>query len=95
MQSAADPRDRVYFAAGMHVERAAERLFVHPNTLRYRIARFEELTDASLRDHRRRVRGLVGPRARGDAARRRGDRVGVTAESGSRERPEGSVARQR
>lgn len=41
---------RVYFAMGMHVERAAEQLFVHPNTLRYRIARFEELTDASLRD---------------------------------------------
>lgn len=41
---------RAYFACGMHVERAAERLFVHQNTLRYRIGRFEELTGASLRD---------------------------------------------
>jgi DNA-binding PucR family transcriptional regulator len=36
----------------MHVERAAERLFVHPNTVRYRIGRFEELTGATLRDPR-------------------------------------------
>lgn len=41
---------RVYFAVGMHVERAAERLFVHPNTLRYRLGRFEELAETSLRD---------------------------------------------
>jgi DNA-binding PucR family transcriptional regulator len=34
----------------MHVERAAERLFVHPNTLRYRLARYEELTGTNLRD---------------------------------------------
>jgi hypothetical protein len=41
---------RAYFACGMRVEPAAEKLFVHPNTLRYRISRFEELTGASLRD---------------------------------------------
>ncbi len=41
---------REYFACGMHVERAAERLFVHQNTLRYRIGRFEELTGATLRE---------------------------------------------
>jgi hypothetical protein len=41
---------RAYFESGLHVERAAERLFVHPNTLRYRLGRFEELTGASLRD---------------------------------------------
>jgi DNA-binding PucR family transcriptional regulator len=41
---------REYFACGMHVERAAERMFVHQNTVRYRIARFEELTGVSLRD---------------------------------------------
>ena len=38
----------------MHVERAAEQLFVHPNTLRYRIGRFEELTGANLRNPRAR-----------------------------------------
>jgi hypothetical protein len=43
---------RTYFEAEMHVERAAQRLFVHPNTLRYRIGRFEEVTGVSLRDPR-------------------------------------------
>jgi PucR C-terminal helix-turn-helix domain len=41
---------RTYLACGMHVERTATRLFVHQNTVRYRIARFEELTEASLGD---------------------------------------------
>jgi hypothetical protein len=41
---------RAYLACGLHVERAAARLFVHQNTVRYRLARFEELTGASLRD---------------------------------------------
>lgn len=41
---------RAWLAAGAHVDRAAEQLFVHPNTLRYRLSRFEELTGASLKD---------------------------------------------
>jgi PucR C-terminal helix-turn-helix domain len=41
---------RAYLACGMHVERTATQLFVHQNTVRYRIARFEELTGASLAD---------------------------------------------
>ncbi|BBZ11073.1 PucR family transcriptional regulator [Mycobacterium branderi] len=41
---------RAYLACGLHVERAATRLFVHQNTVRYRLARFEELTGASLRE---------------------------------------------
>lgn len=41
---------RTYFACGMHVDRAAAELTLHPNTLRNRIARFEELADADLRD---------------------------------------------
>jgi hypothetical protein len=41
---------RAYLACDMHVERTATRLFVHQNTVRYRLARFEELTEASLRD---------------------------------------------
>ncbi len=40
---------RVLLECDMHVERAAEQLFVHPNTLRYRIGRFEEITGANLR----------------------------------------------
>jgi hypothetical protein len=41
-----------YFEADMHVRRAAGRMFMHPNTMRYRIARFETLADADLRDQR-------------------------------------------
>lgn len=41
---------RAYLACGMHVERTAKRLFVHQNTVRYRLSRFEELTGTSLHD---------------------------------------------
>jgi PucR-like helix-turn-helix protein len=41
---------RAYLAAGAHVDTAARRLHIHANTLRYRLARFEELADAHLRD---------------------------------------------
>jgi PucR C-terminal helix-turn-helix domain len=41
---------KAYLACGMHVERTATQLFVHQNTVRYRIARFEELTGSSLAD---------------------------------------------
>lgn len=37
-----------WLSAGMRVEPAAERLFVHPNTIRYRLRRYEELTGADL-----------------------------------------------
>ncbi len=40
---------RCYLDTGQRVEQTAERLFVHPNTVRYRISRFEELTGADLR----------------------------------------------
>lgn len=43
---------RALFECDMHIERAAEQLFVHPNTLRYRIGRFEEITGANLRSPR-------------------------------------------
>jgi hypothetical protein len=36
--------------AGMRVEPAAERLFVHPNTVRYRLRRYEEETGVDLRE---------------------------------------------
>jgi hypothetical protein len=41
---------RAYLACGMHVERTATKLFVHQNTVRYRLTRFEQLTGASLRE---------------------------------------------
>lgn len=43
---------RTYLAAARHIETAAAELAVHPNTVRYRLARFEELTGADLRDTR-------------------------------------------
>jgi len=39
-----------YLESDRHVGRAASRLFVHENTLRYRLARFESLTGANLRE---------------------------------------------
>lgn len=49
--SAAEIADtlQAYLEEDRHVARTAERLFVHPNTVRYRIRRFEELTGVSLR----------------------------------------------
>jgi hypothetical protein len=39
---------REWLASGMRVDPAAERLFVHPNTVRYRLRRYEEITGAEL-----------------------------------------------
>ena len=39
---------REWLGAGMRVDPAAERLYVHPNTVRYRLRRYEELTGADL-----------------------------------------------
>jgi hypothetical protein len=41
---------RKWFDCGMHVDRAAAMLTLHPNTLRNRISRFEELAGVDLRD---------------------------------------------
>lgn len=41
---------RKWFDCGMHVDRAAARLMLHPNTLRNRISRFEALAGVELRD---------------------------------------------
>uniref|UniRef100_UPI0005945B65 PucR family transcriptional regulator n=1 Tax=Nocardia concava TaxID=257281 RepID=UPI0005945B65 len=38
-----------FLDAGMRVDTTAERLIVHPNTVRYRLTRFEELTGTDLR----------------------------------------------
>ena len=39
-----------YLACGLRAEAAATELGVHPNTLRYRLSRFEQLTGANLHD---------------------------------------------
>jgi DNA-binding PucR family transcriptional regulator len=41
---------RAWLACGMRTDPAAERLFVHPNTVRYRLRRYEELTGVDLRE---------------------------------------------
>lgn len=41
-----------YFGHGSSAERAAEVLYCHPNTVRYRLRRIQELTDRSLSDAR-------------------------------------------
>lgn len=41
---------RTYFAHEMRIDRTAEALVLHPNSVRYRLSRFETLTGANLRD---------------------------------------------
>jgi hypothetical protein len=41
---------RAWLDAGMHTRRAAAQIFVHPNTLRYRIRRYQELAGVDLTD---------------------------------------------
>jgi PucR family transcriptional regulator, purine catabolism regulatory protein len=42
------PSIRVWLEQDRHTERAAHALHIHPNTLRYRVQRFEQLTGRSL-----------------------------------------------
>ena len=39
----------MYLASGMRVDASAKALIVHPNTLRHRLDRFQQLTGADLR----------------------------------------------
>ena len=41
---------RVYFAAGANASEAADRLFLHRNSLLYRLERIQRLTGLDLRD---------------------------------------------
>ncbi|HEY4409073.1 MAG TPA: helix-turn-helix domain-containing protein [Acidimicrobiia bacterium] len=41
---------RIFFANGLSLKRTAQMLRIHPNTVRYRLRRFEEITDADLAD---------------------------------------------
>ncbi len=43
---------RTFLSYGMNITRAARALVVHPNTLRYRLHRFEEMTGANFEDPR-------------------------------------------
>jgi DNA-binding PucR family transcriptional regulator len=41
---------RIFFANGLSLKRTAQMLRIHPNTVRYRLRRFEEITEADLAD---------------------------------------------
>jgi purine catabolism regulator len=43
---------RVYFATGANASEAADRLFLHRNSMLYRLERIGKLTGLDLKDHR-------------------------------------------
>ena len=43
---------RVYFAAGANASEAADRLFLHRNSMLYRLERIRGLTGLDIKDHR-------------------------------------------
>ena len=43
---------RIYLDEGANATKAADRLFLHRNSMLYRLARIEELTGLDLKDHR-------------------------------------------
>ena len=66
---------RVYFAAGANASEAADRLFLHRNSMLYRLARIEKLTGLDLKDSRAKLALQLGllsiderERSSGDAA---------------------------
>src|SRR4028119_163085 len=59
---------QVYFAAGANASEAADRLFLHRNSMLYRLARIEKLTGLDLKNPRARLAlqlGLLNVSARG------------------------------
>ena len=62
---------KVYFDAGSNASEAADRLFLHRNSMLYRLARVEKLTGLDLKDPRARLAlqlGLLNVGARGRSA---------------------------
>lgn len=51
---------RVFFAANGNASEAADRLYLHRNSLPYRLARVQELTGLDLKDHRARLALQLG-----------------------------------
>lgn len=51
---------RVFFAANANASEAADRLYLHRNSLPYRLARVQELTGLDLKDHRARLALQIG-----------------------------------
>ena len=51
---------KVYFDTGANVSEAADRLFLHRNSMLYRLARVEKLTGLNLKDPRARLALQLG-----------------------------------
>jgi len=51
---------KVYFDAGANASEAADRLFLHRNSMLYRLARVEKLTGLNLKDPRARLALQLG-----------------------------------
>src|SRR3954453_19675528 len=64
---------RVYFASGANAREAAERLFLHRNSMLYRLARVKKLTGLDLRDHGARLALQLGLLFVGEQERSSGD----------------------
>ena len=55
---------RVFFAANANASEAADRLYLHRNSLPYRLERVQDLTGLDLKDHRARLALQLGLLAR-------------------------------
>ena len=64
---------RVYFVAGANASEAADRLFLHRNSMLYRLARIEKLTGLDLKDPRARLALQLGLLTIGDGGRNPND----------------------
>lgn len=51
---------KVFFAANANTSEAADRLYLHRNSLSYRLARIQTLTGLDLKDHRARLALQLG-----------------------------------
>ena len=56
----------VFFAANANASEAADRLYLHRNSLPYRLARVEQITGLDLKDHRARLALQLGLLATGE-----------------------------
>jgi DNA-binding PucR family transcriptional regulator len=64
---------RVYFASGANAREAADRLFLHRNSMLYRLARVEKLTGLDLRNPEARLALQLGLLFVGEQERSSGD----------------------
>ena len=66
---------QVYFAAGANASEAADRLFLHRNSMLYRLARIERLTSLDLKNPRARLALQLGLLFVSEQERRADDEV--------------------